>query len=164
MNDKIKKDLLSGMFAGASFEDSVIVGIAEPGSIVFYKQGSEERKKPTNDQIARAIAAINGKDNVLRNFQDWLGVCCLLSSKYDFPIRLEDCVSQILELPFANGDLEVECKYDNIRRFTTNKFVGISYERWGSYVPNDTERTLFQKCFTVARALDNEIEKQLKES
>ncbi len=157
-----KEKLVSGMFANATFTNSVVVGVAETGSTVYYNKGGEN-KKPTDEQLAKAIAAINGKDKVLKNYQDWLGVCCLLSSKYDFPMKLDDCVEQINSLPFKEGELSVECRFDNIRRFGNNRFVTLDVEKWKNYDPNPSEETIFRKSFTIVRALENSIEKQLKE-
>lgn len=36
MNEKQKAEVTNGMFAGATFVDSVVVGVAEAGSEVFY--------------------------------------------------------------------------------------------------------------------------------
>ena len=49
MNEKQKAEVTNGMFAGATFVDSVVVGVAEAGSEVFYNKG--EKKKLDAQQL-----------------------------------------------------------------------------------------------------------------
>ena len=161
MKDEDKQQLLQGMFQGATLNNVQVIGVAESGSNSHYHAGEASRRKPTAEQLARAIAAINGKNKVLAGQQDWLGVCCLLSSKYDFALRLSDCVEQIHQLPFRENELEVECKLDNIRRFNTSQFVKIDTDKWKNYHPSASEETVFLKSYSVVKALQAEIERQM---
>ena len=45
MNEKQKAEVTNGMFAGATFVDSVVVGVAEAGSEVFYNKEQVAKKK-----------------------------------------------------------------------------------------------------------------------
>ena len=45
MNEKQKAEVTNGMFAGATFVDSVVVGVAEAGSEVFYNKGEVAKEK-----------------------------------------------------------------------------------------------------------------------
>lgn len=47
MNENEKTEYLKGMFSGATFQDSVVVGIAEQGSTVCYHNGAKEEKAKT---------------------------------------------------------------------------------------------------------------------
>lgn len=49
MNEKQKAEVTNGMFAGATFVDSVVAGVAEAGSEVFYNKG--EKKKLDAQQL-----------------------------------------------------------------------------------------------------------------
>ena len=46
MNEKQKAEVTNGMFAGATFVDSVVVGVAEAGSEVFYNKGEGAEDYP----------------------------------------------------------------------------------------------------------------------
>lgn len=43
--DKKKTELVSGMFSGCTFQDSVVVGVAEEGSTVCYKNDGKQTKQ-----------------------------------------------------------------------------------------------------------------------
>lgn len=163
MKEEVKKQMLQGMFQGATLTNVQVIGVAESGSNIHFHAGDAAQRRPTAKQLARAIAAINGKKKILNCQQDWLGVCCLLSSKYDFALQLKDCVDQIHQLPFKENELEIDCKFDNIRRFSTSQFVKIDTDKWKNYHPSSSEETVFLKTFSVVRALQAEIDRQMQE-
>ena len=154
---------LQGLFAGAVVNNSQIV-FAESGAKVVYKEevkNKDEKPQVTDEQVANAIRAINGRNKPLDNYQRWLGACCLLSWKYDYPRNIGECCQRINSL--GMNDLEFECKYENIRKLTTtNRFVKEDVRLWDSYKPREDERKLFNECLSVAQALDAEIVKQIK--
>lgn len=159
----MKEKEMQGFFAGANLINPQIV-FAECGAKVVYKEVvASKDKKPqvTDEQVANAIRAINGKNKPLDNYQRWLGACCLLSWKYDYPRNIGECCQRINSL--GMNDLEFECKYENIRKLTaTNRFVKEDVRLWDSYKPRENERKLFNECLSVAQALDAEIVKQIK--
>ena len=53
MNNHKKAELLRGMFAGATFNNSVVVGVAESGSTVSYQKGEEKNVKEEKYEGAR---------------------------------------------------------------------------------------------------------------
>lgn len=55
MNEKKKAEFLKGMFSGSTFHDSVVVGIAETGSVVCYNR---EKEKAAEDNMKQGKAAI----------------------------------------------------------------------------------------------------------
>ena len=80
--------MLQGVFQGANLNNVQINMIVQSGAKVVYKEvtsAKEEKPQVTDLQIANAIRAINGKGKPLSGYQLWLGVCCLLSWKYDYP-------------------------------------------------------------------------------
>ena len=133
------------------------------GTITYNDNRCSEKKdkpKVTEEIISRALIAINGKEKAVDSQRAWLGVCCLLGWKYDFPRNLADCCNSIKALGIDESLLEFKCKYDSIRMYGSWKFLKEKYEDWPSYTPRDDERQMFQKCLAVAQALDKEIEKQ----
>ena len=123
-------------------------------------EGEGKKPKVTDEQIARALVKINGKQKAVDSQRAWLGACCLLGWKYNFPRNLMDCCKRIDELPIKNEQLEFQCKYESIRMYGNWKFVKVDYKEWPNYTPRDDERQMFEKCLAVANALDEEIEKQ----
>lgn len=129
----------------------------------YYQYGSNKMRKSTeysDEQIARAIKSINGKQNVLNNYQLWLGVCCLLSNKYGFPQNLEKCCERIKSLPYEGESLELECKYESIRKFAYMKFLSENVDEWDTYTPKEEEKKLFNGCKDVAKQLELAIQKE----
>ena len=155
--------MLQGVFQGANLNNVQINMIVQSGAQVVYKEvtsAKEEKPQVTDLQIANAIRAINGKGKPLSGYQLWLGVCCLLSWKYDYPRNLSECCERINALPLEG--VEYLCKYDNIRKLAaTSKFAKEDVRNWNTYKPKDDERTLFNGCLSVSQALDAEIQKQI---
>lgn len=163
MDENKKAEMLQGMFQGATFHNSVVVGVAEKGANISYHGSHQsENAKATKEQIARALVALNGKDNVIDSQRAWLGACLLLGWKYGFPRNLNDCCKQIEQMPIDMTRLEFQCKYESIRMFGCWKFVKENYDNWATLVPRDEERQVFEKCLSVAQALDQEIVNQMK--
>ena len=161
--NEMDKDSLRGLFEGAVLHGPQIV-IAQSGSKVVYKEVSstkEEKPQVTDIQIANAIRAINGKGKPLNGYQFWLGACCLLSWKYDYPRNLSECCERINALPLEG--VEYTCKYENIRKFPAlHAFAKEDARQWDMYKPKEDERNFFNGCLSVSQALDTEIQKQIE--
>ncbi len=127
------------------------------GDVYNGQTPQQQTPKVTNEQIAQALLAINGKDKVINNYQLWLGACCLLMWKYGFPKNLEDCCDYITNLPFGDERPKLECKYESIRKFSYLRFVKLNIDEWDEYQPNDDEKKLFYGCNMVRKELEKEI-------
>jgi len=162
MTQEDKMIFLQGMFQGANMQNAQINVVVESGAKVVYKEvttSKNEIPQVTDELIANAIHAINGKGKPLSEYQSWLGVCCILSWKYGYPRKLKDCCERLNSLPLEG--VEYICKYENIRKFATCSFVKEDARLWSGYKPLESERALFNECLSVAQALDMEIQKQL---
>ena len=82
MEENRKAELIKGMFSNCSFTDSVVAGIAESGSEVFYEKTSEQ-KKNTGESISGKEAIMEYVDRlkpmVRQEYQEryeeiWLGI------------------------------------------------------------------------------------------
>lgn len=118
--------------------------------------------QPSDEQVSRAISAINGKDNVLKSQQAFLGICCCLTSVHKWPQNKENSVKRINQLPDADK-WEVPCKWESIRKFVGYKFAMADYSEWDDYTPKETERKLFYECRDVARAFDEQLQKEMQQ-
>ena len=112
--------------------------------------------KATDEQISRAITAINGKDNVLRHQQAFLGICCYLVSCHRWPQNKETTVNRINQLPDA-GKWDVPCKWESIRKYVAYRFATTDYSEWDEYSPRESERAIFKECRDVARAFERQL-------
>lgn len=164
MVKEVKEDFLKSLFQGASIKDVQINIIMEKGAHIVYKQVADTKADnglATDEQVANAIRAINGKDKPLNQYQLWVGVCCMLSWKYGFPRNLDECCRRINSLDL--GLLEFECKYENLRKLTgIHPFINEDARMWDSYHPKERERKLFNECYSVAQAFEAEMQKQLE--
>lgn len=120
-----------------------------PKPIVLY---------PTDEQMADAISSICGEGKALDDKQKWLGVCCLVRARYNYPYDIEACCKRLASLPYKKT-LYKECDYGNVRKLAVYGFAREPYEKWNSYTPRETEKKYFYNCFYVARELENAIEK-----
>ena len=66
--------------------------------------------RATDEQISRAISAINGRDKVLKHQQAFLGICCYLASCQKWPSKVETAINRITQLPNADK-WEIPCKW-----------------------------------------------------
>ena len=162
MNEQDNKALLESLMTGRNMHIGQLILDNHGTMTINNGSGSAEQKKVRPDasaeQIARALVAINGRDKVLSNYQLWLGACCLLMNKYGFPKNLERCCEHIARLPFGEERLELECKYDSIRKFSYLKFVKEDVDKWDEYEPQEDEKRLFYGCQYVVQELDKAIQ------
>ena len=131
------------------------------GNNTYYEQArTEEKKEITDEHIAKALIAINGKDKAVNSQVAWLGACCFLAWNHGYPRNLGDCCKKIGELPLIKDCLEYECKYESIRKFGSWKFVSMDAREWPQYMPREEEKPMFEKCLSVYLALEKEISNQ----
>lgn len=138
------------------------IGNVETGGIGVQKvygnimTGDKYHILATDEQISRAIAAINGKDKVLKHQQAFLGVCCYLASCHKWPHNKEASVNRLNQLPGADK-WNVPCKWESIRKFVGYRFATTDFADWDDYTPKEAEREIFVECRDVARAFDEQL-------
>ena len=143
------------------------IGNVEAGGIGVQKvygnimTGDKVHVQATDEQISRAIAAVNGKDKVLKHQQAFLGVCCYLASCHKWPSKIEMAVNRITQLPDADK-WEIPCKWESVRKYIRYKFVLKDYREWDEFSPNNTEREIFNECRDVARAFDEQLRLEMQ--
>ena len=126
------------------------------------KMGTAAQRKRvvTEEMIARAICHINGKGKALKSYQGWLGVCHYLGWMHSFPRDVETCCKKLAGLAYPER-LEIECKYENVRKRKDSKFMQEPLRSWPTYEPRPEEKSLFDECLNVANELDREIQKMV---
>ena len=135
--------------------------VVESGATVNYYEQSEKgrRAEPTDEQVSRAISAINGP--VLNNFQRWFGVVHFLSTECGWPSKAQECCERINRLP-GHEQWPWACKYENIRKFPSDKYGRIPYAEWDDYKPKDGERC-FLEFRDVARAFERQLQIEMQQ-
>lgn len=152
-------DLLAKVAASAK-QVNILTG--DHASAPFYEAGACKcENKATDEQIFRAIAAINGKDKALKYQYAFLGVCCYLASRQKWPNNLEACASRVAQLD-QKGEWYCSCKWESIRKLSRYGFALTDYDEWEEYKPNGTEYELFIECRDAARALDQQLQVEMQ--
>ena len=121
----------------------------------IYGADGDEKRRLTDEQVAAALTAINGRGKAVSEQQAWLGVIKRLQ-QYGWPHDLEKCVERLNALPGMDG-LEYPCKYESFRKFKNYGFARLEVAEWADYKPNETERAIFYKCRDAADATEAEI-------
>lgn len=116
------------------------------------------RLQPTDEQVGRAITAINGQ--ILNNYQRWFGVVHYLSTMCGWPSNPMECCERINRLP-GHEKWALACKYENIRKFPSDKYGRIPYSEWDEYKPKDGERH-FLEFRDVARSFDEQLKVEMQ--
>lgn len=159
MSNEDLKDLLAHVAASAK-QVNILTG--DHASAPFYEAGATAAdRNATDEQICRAIAAINGKDKVLRHQQAFLGICCYLASTQKWPNNLEVCAQRVALLD-KDSEWNYPCKWESFRKYSKYRFALTDYAEWEDYEPNGTEKEIFIECRDVARALDLQIQVEMQ--
>lgn len=124
--------------------------------------GGRNQAQATDEQISRAIKAINGKDKVLKHQQAFLGICCYLASHYKWPNNMELSANRLMQLPGAD-EWELPCKWESIRKLLVLKFAKKDYSEWNEYKPNESELSIFRECRDVARAFEQQLQIEMQQ-
>jgi hypothetical protein len=161
MTEEAKQRMIESVLKNARVGQLNIV--MESGVTVNYYESSSEAHHVTvsDEQISRAINAINGKDKVLKHQQAFLGICCFLASLYKWPNNMGITANRLMQLPGAD-EWELPCRWDSFRRFLTYKFAMTDYAEWDDYNPSSSERDIFLECRDVARAFEQQLKLEME--
>lgn len=155
MKDETKIELIKELSKGNVTIKQLIMEVN--GTLNYYENQEENGKKTVSDkQISNAIIAISGEDKPLNEQQLYLGVICVLLSKYGWSGNWADCCTRINKLPMKDM-FQKRCEYNSIKVLTAYKFAGVNYKEWDKYEPTKTENTIFKKCKAVADAFEEAI-------
>ena len=162
MTEEAKQRMIESVLKNARVGQLNIV--MESGVTVnYYESLLEDRHvKVSDEQISRAINAINGKDKVLKHQQAFLGICCYLASHYKWPNNMELSANRLMQLPGAD-EWELPCKWESIRKLLVLKFAKKDYSEWNEYKPNESELSIFRECRDVARAFEQQLQIEMQQ-
>lgn len=134
MGNSKKAEMLNGMFSGATFNDSVVVGVAEAGSTVCYQtlKGKDEEEKAQEASSAKKIIIdyVNRllplvKEEYQKSYDDlWNGILEIKEVKLlvykkgrqqettfnrNLVAQIVHQISDLIYLPTANATQMAEC-------------------------------------------------------
>jgi len=155
MSDEMKLEVIKELSKGNVKIAQLILEVK--GDNHYHESKNHETKeRVTDDQISKAIISINGDRKPLNEKQLFLGVICVLLSKYGWSGKFSQCCSRINSLPMKDM-FEKECDYNSIKILTAYRFASVDYKEWEKYEPSSMERGIFKKCKAVADAFDEAI-------
>ena len=160
MSDELKLEMMKELTKGVVKIENLILEVTH-----FYNKSektNKETQEVTDEQISQAIMAINGDKKPLNEKQLFLGVLCVLISKYGWVGKWATCCTKINSLPMRDM-FEKECDYNSIKVLTAYRFANVDYKEWEKYEPTDSERLMFKKCKSVADAFDRALSIQLEQ-
>lgn len=162
MTEEAKQRMIESVLKNARVGQLNIV--MESGVTVNYYESllEDHHVKVSDEQISRAIKAINGKDKVLKHQQAFLGICCYLASHYKWPNNMELSANRLMQLPGAD-EWELPCKWESIRKLLVLKFAKKDYSEWNEYKPNESELSIFRECRDVARAFEQQLQIEMQQ-
>ena len=165
------KDYMSG----ANFYAPVIINMNSDSAVSTINcdaagvQKTEQQPKQTvptdytDEVVARAIMAINGKLKPLCEKQLYLAIIKVLSYKCGWSPRWQTSCDHINELPYIKeADLEIKCDYNNLKGPIGMRFATLEYPEWEEYMPKATERDIFQKNKALAHLFEEELDRQIR--
>ena len=147
--------------------DGFTINVNSPGNFIAKEitfsgtvnigQAGTESGGYTDEQIARAITAINGKGKPLSSKLRWAAVHWCLRWYCNFPPSAKDFCDRVAELPL--GKLEYECDYNSLRRWSTLSFMDQDCRSIDKVKPSRQDTEPFRQCREVVIALAAELGK-----
>ena len=141
MNQKKKEELLSGMFAGATFTQSVVVGVAESGARVSYQEVKEEKEEKEvtvldNELIQqRMMNAIENCQEYFWGKSAYAVVFCLLRDEYKQKMGKTAFENMVETLPYSKKR-DFTCPKGTIANaFSDNQIFNENIREWDRYQP-----------------------------
>ena len=147
--------------------DGFSINVYSPGNFIAREitftgtvnigNGNTESSGYSDEQIAQAITAINGKQKPLNSKRKWAAVHWCLRWYCNFPPSAKEFCERVKDLPL--GNLEYECDYDSIRHFSTLSFMDQDARFMDKVKPSKQDIGFFQDCRQVVLALVAELGK-----
>lgn len=145
-------------FQGATIHNMVINGNMTKSGPENYYQSSNTEANYSDQQIAKALANIVGKDKPIDSKQKWAGAMWLLRWECNFPAKAMDFCNRINALPLP-ADLEFKCEYNNIRMLSTLSFMNEDARDLENVKYKSDDKIAFLQMREVVIALRKELEK-----
>ena len=156
MTQEEKIELMTQLLQSGRVEIKQL-SIGDHNTFNYHAAGKEATKTGfTDEQIARAIEAINGKGKAIDSKQKMAAVYWYLRWAAGWPVGTQQFCDRMNLLPFGQ-QLAFPCDYRNIRDWTTLSFMHEDARQMEKvrYSKNDAE--VFYQCREVVMALENAL-------
>lgn len=132
MNEKQKTEVTNGMFAGATFVDSVVVGVAEAGSEVFYNKGEVAKEKEpkitlTKDMLYQIVPQIQ---QYFRGSSSYAVLFCVGRDEFNYPDNMSQFEREMGDCPEPE-QLDYLCPAGTLASaFYHNSYLKLPVKTW----------------------------------
>ena len=155
MEDNKKLELLKGMFSGASFQNSVVVGLAEEGSQVFYQKTEEKTENPkitmTSELLRQTVPCV--QDRFWGNSSHAIVFCCCRDF-YNYPNNMSQYERDMAD-PQNSLRLNYVCPEGTLAdAFRHNSFLKLHVDKW-------KENGVKERVMLLAGAFKKAVEAQI---
>lgn len=160
MNEKQKAKVTNGMFAGATFIDSVVVGVAEAGSEVFYnKKQTAKEKEPkitlTKDMLYQIVPRIQ---HLFRGSSSYAVLFCVGRDEYNYPDNMSQFEREMGDCPDPE-QLDYLCPAGTLASaFYHNSYLKLPVKTWKYNGVKDKVLILAEQFRTAVKELNSKKE------
>lgn len=123
-----------------------------------YAAQQQDSTDYSDEQVARAIMAINGENKPLNSKRKWAAVYWGLRWYCNYPTGVREFCERVRKLPL--GEVEYGCDYNNIRQFCTLSFMNQDARFLDKVKPSREDNSFYLQCREVVQALASEMKKQ----
>lgn len=156
MEESKKAELLRGMFAGTTFQNSVVVGVAESGSTVCY-QGVRAEKEPRQDIVlTRELlhGALPQVQGYLWGQSAYAILYCVGRDAYHYQDSMSQFERDTGDYP-NKGSLSYVCPEGTLAdAFRHNSFLRLHIDKW-------KENGVKERVLLLAEQFRTAIQKQV---
>lgn len=148
-------------------DDGFCINVYSPGNLIakeitinggVHLGGTAKSNGFSDEQIAKALSACNGKGKVIDAKWKWAGAYWYLRWACNFPVDTQKFCERISQLPFGKT-LEYQCDYRNIRELTTLSFMNENPQEMEKVHYSKNDENVFIVCREVALKLAEELGK-----
>ena len=151
---------ITNYFQGATIHNLVINSGSYTHSGATINSYAHHEEQPskyyTDEQIARAIVAINGKGKAIDSKQKMAGVYWYLRWAAGWPVGVSQHCERIGKL-FEKRKLDFPCEYENIRDWAKLSFMNEDARQMEKVRYSKNDETVFYQCREVVIALENAL-------
>ena len=160
MNEKQKAEVTNGMFAGTTFVDSVVVGVAEAGSEVFYNKGEMAKEKEpkitlTKEMLYQIVPRIQ---QYFRGSSSYAVLFCVGRDEFNYPDNMSQFEREMGDCPKPEL-LDYLCPAGTLASaFYNNSYLKLPVKTWKDNGVKDKVLLLADQFRTAVKELNSKKE------
>ena len=160
MNEIQKAEVTNGMFAGATFVDSVVVGVAEAGSEVFYNKGEVAKEKEpkitlTKEMLYQIVPRIQ---QYFRGSSSYAVLFCVGRDEFNYPDNMSQFEREMGDCPKPEL-LDYLCPAGTLASaFYNNSYLKLPVKTWKDNGVKDKVLLLADQFRTAVKELNSKKE------